>query len=131
MNSAFDGVQMPTVQTSLVELEHAQEVSLNSLLKEMGEVELDFLRSCLVIDGTQRASVADLLEHPYFGPEFKLEFEAQFAAWVLEDSQHLEAVKAQELRTADDKSEMQPGEIYTDTDEEEEEEEETSSSRSA
>lgn len=57
MNSAFDGVSLPTVQSSLVEQEHAMEVCLPSLLKEMGEVELDFLRKCLVIDGGQRASV--------------------------------------------------------------------------
>jgi hypothetical protein len=50
MNSAFDGVALPTSKTSLVELEHANEVSLTSLLKDMQEVELDFLRKCLVID---------------------------------------------------------------------------------
>ena len=50
------------------------EVCLPSLLKEMGEVELDFLRKCLVIDGGERASVDQLLEHEYFNQEFKTEF---------------------------------------------------------
>lgn len=51
MNSMFDGVKVPTPATSLAEPEHALEVCFSALLKEMNEVELDFLRKCLVIDG--------------------------------------------------------------------------------
>ena len=51
MNSMFDGIKVPTVETSLTEPEHAFEVSLNALLPGMTEVELDFLRQCLTIDG--------------------------------------------------------------------------------
>jgi len=40
----FEGIKVPTAATSLAEPEHAQEVSLNALLKEMNEIELDFLR---------------------------------------------------------------------------------------
>jgi hypothetical protein len=57
MNSMFDGVKVPTAQTSLSDPEHAREVSLRALLKDMSEIELDFLRKCLVIDGSQRSSV--------------------------------------------------------------------------
>lgn len=71
MNSMFDGIKVPTAATALQEPEHAYEVSLNALLKEMSELELDFLRSCLVIDGMARPSVETLLEHPYFDEEFK------------------------------------------------------------
>ena len=51
MNSMFDGIKVPTAETSLSEPEHAHEVSLNALLADMSAVELDFLRQCLVIDG--------------------------------------------------------------------------------
>jgi serine/threonine protein kinase len=37
----------------------------------MSDIELDFLRKCLVVDGAERGTVSDLLEHPYFTPEFK------------------------------------------------------------
>ena len=57
MNSLFDGVKVPTCASSLQVPEQAYEVSLNALLKDMTEVELDFLRCCLVIDGTCRPTV--------------------------------------------------------------------------
>ena len=82
MNSAFDGSVLPTTSTSLVELEHANEVSLASLLKDMNETELDFLRKCLTIDGTQRYTVEQLLNHEYFTQEFKDEFEGDFRVCV-------------------------------------------------
>ena len=49
----------------------AKDVSLNALLKDMSEIELDFLRKCLIVDGAERGSVNDLLLHPYFSAEFK------------------------------------------------------------
>jgi len=57
----FDGVKVPTAETSLTDPDHIHEVTLNFLLKDMSEVELDFLRQCLVIDGLQRPSVDQLL----------------------------------------------------------------------
>jgi hypothetical protein len=56
MNSMFDGVKVPTAATSLAEPEHAHEVSFNALLTGMSNLELDFLRKCLVIDGSARPS---------------------------------------------------------------------------
>jgi hypothetical protein len=52
----FDGVKVPTAATSLAEPEHAHEVSFNALLTGMSNLELDFLRKCLVIDGSARPS---------------------------------------------------------------------------
>lgn len=52
----FDGIKVPTAATSLAEPEHAHEVSLNALLNGMSNIELDFLRKCLVIDGSARPS---------------------------------------------------------------------------
>jgi serine/threonine protein kinase len=66
----FDGVKVPNAVTSLTDPEHINEVTLNALIKDMSELELDFLRSCLVIDGQQRPSVDQLLEHPFFDKEF-------------------------------------------------------------
>lgn len=66
MNSLFEGTKVPSAASAVVAPEQINEVSLNALLKEMTEIELDFLRECLVIDGTVRKSLAELLEHPYF-----------------------------------------------------------------
>ena len=44
----------------------------------MTEIELDFLRQCLIIDGEKRPSVTELLDHPYFTKEFKQNFEDIF-----------------------------------------------------
>jgi len=66
MNSMFDGVKLPSAASSLSKPEHASEVSLNALVKEMSDIELDFLRKCLVIDGQSRPSVDQLIEHIYF-----------------------------------------------------------------
>jgi hypothetical protein len=51
MNSMFESIKIPTVESSLTEPEHAYEVSFNALLSGMTETELDFLRTCLTIDG--------------------------------------------------------------------------------
>ena len=85
MNSMFDGIKVPTADTSLSEPEHANEVSLNALLTEMSEVELDFLRQCLVIDGLQRSSVNELLVHEYFDEEFRTSIEEQIQELNQED----------------------------------------------
>lgn len=66
MNSLFEGTKVPSAAAAVVSPEQLNEVSLNALLKEMTEIELDFLRECLVIDGTVRKSLTELLEHPYF-----------------------------------------------------------------
>lgn len=77
MNSMFDGIKVPTAANTLSEPEHMHEVSLNNLLKKMSDLELDFLRNCLVIDGQARPDVNQLLEHPYFDAEFKSGFSQQ------------------------------------------------------
>jgi hypothetical protein len=52
MNSMFEGVKVPLATNSLAAPEHAEEVCLSALLKGINDSELDFLRKCLVIDGT-------------------------------------------------------------------------------
>ena len=37
----------------------------------MTDIELDFLRSCLIIDGAKRKNVVELLDHKYFDTDFK------------------------------------------------------------
>jgi serine/threonine protein kinase len=44
----------------------------------MPAIELDFLRQCLVIDDTQRATVSQLLAHEYFDAEFLADFAQRF-----------------------------------------------------
>ena len=63
-------------------------MTLETLLKGMSEIELDFLRSCLVIDGNKRMSVVDLLNHPYFDEKFKLDFEREFPENLKSDLAH-------------------------------------------
>lgn len=75
MNSMFDGMKVPTAQTALSAPEHAEEVCLTALLKGIEPLQLDFLRACLVIDGSKRATAEELLGHPYFDAEFRANFE--------------------------------------------------------
>jgi hypothetical protein len=56
------------------------EFSFGGILPGISSVELDFLRSCLVIDGTARKSAAELMEHKYFDRQFKEDFELEFAS---------------------------------------------------
>lgn len=79
MNSMFDGLKVPLASTALAAPEHAEEVCLTSLLKGVSEEQLDFLRRCLVIDGSGRSTASELLESSYFDQEFKEKFEAEFA----------------------------------------------------
>lgn len=61
LNQMFDGLKVPTAADALAAPEHAEEVCLTNLLKGINQVELDFLRRCLVIDGQKRASAEELL----------------------------------------------------------------------
>lgn len=88
MNSLFEGAKIPTAMDPIKQLEEATEVTLNNLLKGMSEVELDFLRCCLVVDGQQRKSVNDLISHQYFDEEFKQEFEREFPELLRLDKEH-------------------------------------------
>lgn len=66
MNSMFEGVKVPTAASALAAPEHVEEVCLTALLKGINSLELDFLRKCLIIDGSQRATAEELLKHEYF-----------------------------------------------------------------
>jgi serine/threonine protein kinase len=75
MNPLFDGMKAPLASEAVKAPEHASEVSLNALLKDMDENSLDFIRNCLVIDGNLRCKTSFLLNHPLFDKEFLDGFE--------------------------------------------------------
>ena len=71
MNPLFENMKVPLASESIKSPETVQEVSLKSLLKGITETQLDFVRRCLVIDGSQRAKMRELLDHPVFDDDFK------------------------------------------------------------
>jgi cyclin-dependent kinase-like len=75
MNPLFDGMKAPLASEAVKAPEHAQEVSLEALLKDIDEVSLDFIRKCLVIDGASRSTTKELINHPLFDKEFIDSFE--------------------------------------------------------
>ena len=77
MNPLFEGHKVPLASESIKSPETVNEVSLKSLLKDINETQLDFIRKCLIIDGGKRANLPDLLEHPVFDEEFKANFDAR------------------------------------------------------
>ena len=102
MNPLFEGQSVPTAAEAIIAPEHIKEVSFGALLKDIDEVALDFVRSCLVIDGTKRLSCAELMNHQFFDADFKARFigvgddlpdgfETDFAKMLIED----EAIQAE------------------------------------
>lgn len=126
MNSLFEGAKIPTALDSIKQLDEANEVSLNTLLRGMSEVELDFLRCCLVIDGQQRKSVLDLISHQYFDEEFKQQFEREFSELLRLDKEHTKTMAQQPHLTKDGRDELPLNEIFTDSDLEEDSDDESS-----
>lgn len=123
MNSLFEGQKVPTSFDSAAQPEQAKEVTLDTLLKGMTETELDFLRSCLVIDGTKRKSVIELLEHPYFDKQFKQDFEEAFPALLNSDLEHSNELTRIPHLTKDGRDELPLYEILTDSEIEEDDSE--------
>jgi serine/threonine protein kinase len=117
MNNMYDGHKVPSANVTLQDPD-AQEVSLNALQKEMSEVELDFLRSCLVIDGTARPTVEELMAHAYFDPEFLSKFDSTLAEMESLDEENKTLMKSQILRTKSDRLEVPHNEIFTESDNE-------------
>ena len=117
MNNMYDGQKVPSANVTLQDPD-AQEVSLNALQKEMSEVELDFLRSCLVIDGTARPTVEELMAHAYFDPEFLSKFDSTLAEMESLDEVNKTLMKSQILRTKSDRLEVPHNEIFTESDNE-------------
>jgi serine/threonine protein kinase len=84
MNNLYEGVKVPISNISIEDPE-AMEVSLKALQSEMDDTQLDFLRACLVIDGSARPSVDELLEHPYFDAEFRQNVDIQLQEMATKD----------------------------------------------
>jgi serine/threonine protein kinase len=76
LNPLFEGMKVPSAAEAINTPETANEVSLKALLKNIDEQSLDFLRKCLLIDGSQRPKLTELVEHPYFDAEFREKFDA-------------------------------------------------------
>ena len=104
MNPLFDGMKAPLASEAVKAPEHAKEVSLQALLKDIDDVSLDFLRKCLVIDGSKRANTSDLLNHPFFDKEFLDGFEAKL--------QKMQEADVQAAPTADGEEELDPELLY-------------------
>ena len=94
----------------------------------MTEIELDFLRECLVIDGTVRKSLSELLEHPYFDPDFKSKFEEEFPQLIRNDKIYSEELSKVEHLTKDGRTEIPTFEIFTDSEMEEDSDDDDGSS---
>lgn len=61
MNSLFEGTKIPVATSSLTSESYAREVCLTTLLKGISDLQISFIRACLIIDGQNRPSAADLL----------------------------------------------------------------------
>jgi serine/threonine protein kinase len=96
LNPLFEGQSVPTAAEAIIAPEHIKEVSFGALLKDIDPIALDFIRSCLVIDGSKRSSCLELMNHPFFDAEFKARFiglgedlpegfETEFAKMLVED----------------------------------------------
>lgn len=85
MNPLYENMKVPLAKEAIKSPETIKEVSLKSLLKNISDDQLDFLRRCMVIDGEQRATMVELLEHPVFDEEFKNSFEDRIKKMSEED----------------------------------------------
>ena len=81
LNPLFDGLAVPTAKNAIQSQETANEVSLKALLKDIDENCLDFIRKCLVIDGSARSTMSQLLEHPLFDEEFRNGLKEKLEEW--------------------------------------------------
>jgi serine/threonine protein kinase len=58
---------------------------MSSTLIDIDDLSLDFLSHCLQIDPDLRWSAEQLLNHPLFDEQFKIEFSLNFNMWVAEE----------------------------------------------
>lgn len=123
MNPLFDGMKAPLASEAVKAPEHAKEVSLVALLKDIDDVSLDFIRKCLVIDGSNRCTTKDLLEHPLFDKDFVDQFEKDLlemqANDVFEEKRLMQTVQ----KTKDGEDELDPEVVFKQSEKEEENDE--------
>ena len=113
LNPLFDGMTVPQAAESINSPETVNEVSLKALLKNIDDTSLDFLRKCLIIDGAQRATLADLVNHPYFDDDFKQGFEEDIAKGEELDVEDQNKQMEQTLTTKDGRQQLSPEELLT------------------
>lgn len=101
LNPLFDGMKAPLASQAVKAPEHAKEVSLEALLKDIDAVSLDFIRKCLVIDGNVRVKTKDLLEHPLFDSAFVEKFEKKLLDMQANDVEEEKRLMMTVLKTKD------------------------------
>ena len=113
MNPLFENIKVPLASESIKSPETIKEVSLTALLKNISPTQLDFVRKCLIIDGSQRATMEELLDHPIFDEDFKSMYDAKIQEMIELDEREQELLMQTVLTTKDGKSEMAPEELLT------------------
>lgn len=123
LNPLFESMKVPTAESLLHNPETANEVSLQALLKDINDEQLDFIRRCLTIDSSKRATLAELLEHPVFDEDFKAGFDAQIEERKQEDEAEMTRLQELTLKTKDGRLELDPEELVTEEERDEEDDE--------
>lgn len=120
MNPLFDGMKAPLASEAVKAPEHAKEVSLIALLKDIDEVSLDFIRKCLVIDGSVRSKTKELLDHPLFDKEFVNRFEHKLLEMQANDVEEEKRLMQTVQKTKDGEDEMDPDVVFKESEKDEE-----------
>lgn len=120
LNPLYDGLKVPLAEEAIESMDHAKQVSLSALLTGMDTISLDFIRKCLAIDGRQRISAQELLDHDYFDADFKEKFEVEFDEMAGKDKEEDDRLAQIECKTKDGRDEL-PSEEYATSEEDEEE----------
>lgn len=130
MNPLFDGMKAPLASEAVKAPEHAKEVSLMALLKDIDENSIDFIRKCLLIDGNERCKTTELLAHPIFDKEFVDNFETKLLQMQEDDMVDEKRLMQIRLVTKEGEDELDPELLFVedekdsnkDSDDDEEEE---------
>ena len=96
--------------------EIVKKVSLRGLQPTMTNVELDFLRLCLVLDGAERPSASELLAHPFFYPDFKWRAQIQLKEALRQDQFYRELMTHVQVRAKDGRDQIPLAEALSDLD---------------
>ena len=96
--------------------EIVKKVSLRGLQPTMTNLELDFLRLCLVLDGAERPSASELLAHPFFDPDFIWRAQIQLKEALRQDQFYRELMTHVQVRAKDGRDQIPLAEALSDLD---------------